>query len=119
VKLLDCPIAASVGQNKHESKRNVAKLAIFKVAPLLFEELFQGEDPPADFTDGTKKASFASMTSLGIEKTDETLTLGCRELAEKRGDSPIFEPYKPLQVLEYWAKHHGWLKPIPQSQPHA
>lgn len=73
----------------------MAKLAIFKVAPLLFEELFQGEDPPADFTDGTKK-SFSQMPTLGMEKTDETLTLGCRELAEKRGDSPIFEPYKPL-----------------------
>ena len=39
---------AALGQNKAESKRVVAKLALFQVAPAIFEELFEGEKPPRD-----------------------------------------------------------------------
>lgn len=48
VKLLDCEIVAALGQNKADSKRNAAKLALSKVSPNLYEDLFEGEQPPED-----------------------------------------------------------------------
>lgn len=46
VKLLDCDVAASLGQNKPDSKRNAARCALHKVAPRIYDELFEGVQPP-------------------------------------------------------------------------
>ena len=79
VSFLGCPIVAALGQNKAESKRVVAKLALWQVAPGIFEELFEGERPPIDVLE---IASFTNESKIEspTEKPDSTLTLGCPEL---------------------------------------
>jgi len=41
-------IASASGQNKAESKKSAAKVALHKVAPNLYEDLFIDEEPPVD-----------------------------------------------------------------------
>jgi len=41
-------IASASGQNKAESKKSSAKVALHKIAPNLYEDLFADEAPPVD-----------------------------------------------------------------------
>lgn len=41
-------IASASGQNKAESKKSSAKVALNKIAPNLYEDLFADEAPPVD-----------------------------------------------------------------------
>ena len=47
-------ICCCAGQNKQESKKLAAKLAMFKVAPNLYQDLFDDERPPNDQLDPDK-----------------------------------------------------------------
>ena len=74
----------------------MAKLALFKVAPNLFDELFEGEKPPPDvldvaplmnavipqnsFLNSQPDAAAFELAAL-IDKSDNELTLGCAALA--------------------------------------
>lgn len=44
-------IATCSGQNKKETKAFVAKLALYKVAPVIYQAIFGEEVPPEDSTD--------------------------------------------------------------------
>ena len=41
-------IGSASGQNKAESKKAAAKVALKKVAPNVYEDLFNDEEPPVD-----------------------------------------------------------------------
>ena len=65
-------ISSSSGQNKQESKKSAAKVALFKVAPKLYEDLFYDEEPPVDESVGGKEANTtpktkALLTTMEVE----------------------------------------------------
>ena len=77
------------------------------MAPNIFEELFEGEQPPTDVLEQVIYANDSKIESPPM-KPDEELTLSCSELEQKGGKWSHFKPYTPKMALEFWCRHHKW-----------
>ena len=109
-------IASASGQNKAESKKAAAKVALHKVAPKLYEDLFFDEVPPADESVPGQEAKLtpkqSATTNMEIEPIstsnepvpNEKITIGGEEIHKRGASDEIFKTYKPKQVVEYTAK---------------
>jgi hypothetical protein len=85
-------IATCCGQNKKESKGFVAKLALFKVAPIVYRSIFGDEAPPEDSTDAYLQMSASKIKDADLcLKDNQLLDYGCQ--------SEIFRNYTLFKCL--------------------
>ena len=101
------------------------------MAPNVYEDLYPNEEPPKDESiPGNEQASTPGKLQMEIPASqpdnmmsvdgankkplqqmsvrDEDITIGGNEIVSRGASDIIFRTYKPIQVLDYYGKNHGW-----------